>query len=60
MYDKVMAIRKEIKQKKDKIEQLKNDAEEKATKAKVRVFFLPTPSPQKESVYIPVVVWTLQ
>lgn len=39
VYDKVMAIRKEIKQKKDKIEQLKDDAEEKATKAKVRGFF---------------------
>ncbi|XP_059334272.1 kinetochore protein Nuf2 [Ammospiza nelsoni] len=32
--DKVMAIRKEIKQKKDQIEQLKEDAEEKAKKAK--------------------------
>lgn len=39
VYDKVMAIRKEIKQKKDKIEQLKDDAEEKAAKAKVRGFF---------------------
>ncbi|NWT26144.1 NUF2 protein, partial [Cardinalis cardinalis] len=34
VYDKVMAIRKEIKQKKDKIEQVKDAAAEKATKAK--------------------------
>lgn len=36
-----MAIRKEIKQMKGEIEQLKEDAEEKATKAKVRFFSLP-------------------
>lgn len=50
-----MAIRKEIKQMKGEIEQLKEDAEEKAMKAKVRFFSLPP----KESSYIPVVVWTV-
>ncbi|XP_023787548.1 kinetochore protein Nuf2 [Cyanistes caeruleus] len=34
VYDKVVVIRKEIKQKKDKIEQLKDDAEAKGKKAK--------------------------
>lgn len=51
-----MAIRKEIKQMKGEIEQLKEDAEEKAMKAKVRFFSLPP----KESSYLPVVVWTVQ
>lgn len=50
MCDKVMAIRKEVKQQKSKMEQLQDDYEKQAAKAKVRGFFS----------YIPVVVWTVQ
>lgn len=40
MCDKVMAIRKEVKQQKSKMEQLQDDYEKQAAKAKVRGFFL--------------------
>lgn len=39
MCDKVMAIRKEVKQQKSKMEQLQDDYEKQAAKAKVRGFF---------------------